>query len=75
MFYIKGESIAAVSSSPLLENLCKKGLEVLCMVDSVDEYAVQQLIEFYGKKLKSTTKESLDIEAEDEKKMLEELQA
>merc|ERR1712160_110710 len=42
------------------------------MVDPVDEYAVQQLKEFDGKKLKSTTKEGLDIEDEDEKKKLEE---
>merc|ERR1712217_235586 len=45
------------------------------MVDPVDEYAVQQLKEFDGKKLKSTTKEGLDIEDEDEKKKLEELKA
>merc|ERR1712154_334651 len=44
-------------------------------VDPVDEYAVQQLKEFDGKKLKSTTKEGLDIEDEDEKKKLEELKA
>merc|ERR1712162_49011 len=70
-----GESIAQVSSSPFLETLRKKGLEVLYMVDPVDEYAVQQLKEFDGKKLKSTTKEGLDIEDEDEKKKLEELKA
>merc|ERR1712099_109574 len=75
IYYITGESIAAVSSSPFLENLRKKGLEVLYMVDPVDEYAVQQLKEFDGKKLKSTTKEGLDIEDEDEKKKLEELKA
>merc|ERR1712032_1706006 len=68
IFYITGESIAAVSSSPFLEALRKKGLEVLYMVDPIDEYAVQQLKEFDGKKLKSTTKEGLDIEDEDEKK-------
>ena len=62
IYYITGESIAQVSSSPFLESLRKKGLEVLYMVDPVDEYAVQQLKEFDGKKLKSTTKEGLDIE-------------
>merc|ERR1711988_480111 len=75
IFYITGESIAAVSSSPFLESLRKKGLEVLYMVDPIDEYAVQQLKEFDGKKLKSTTKEGLDIEDEDEKKKIEELKA
>jgi molecular chaperone HtpG len=75
IYYITGESIAQVSSSPFLENLRKKGLEVLYMVDPVDEYAVQQLKEFDGKKLKSTTKEGLDVADEDEKKKLEELKA
>merc|ERR1711866_42492 len=75
IYYITGESIAAVSSSPFLEVLRKKGLEVIYMVDPIDEYAVQQLKEFDGKKLKSTTKEGLDIEDEDEKKKIEELKA
>merc|ERR1712178_564966 len=57
------------------EALRKKGLEVLYMVDPIDEYAVQQLKEFDGKKLKSTTKEGLDIEDDDEKKKIEELKA
>merc|ERR1711959_574446 len=75
IYYITGESIQGVSSSPFIETLRKKGLEVLYMVDPVDEYAVQQLKEFDGKKLKSTTKEGLDLEDEDEKKKLEELKA
>jgi len=76
IFYITGESRAAVANSPFLETLRKKGIEVLFMVDPIDEYAVQQLKEFDGKKLKSCTKEGLDlVEGEDERKKFEEVKA
>merc|ERR1712164_146832 len=64
-----------VSSSPFIETLRKKGLEVLYMVDPIDEYCVQQLKEYDGKKLKSVTKEGLDLDTEEEKKKTEELKA
>merc|ERR1711991_406132 len=75
IFYITGESVASVSSSPFIETLRKKGFEVLYMVDPIDEYSVQQLKEYDGKKLKSVTKEGLDLDTEDEKKKTEELKA
>merc|ERR1712048_800412 len=53
----------------------KKGIEVLYMVDPIDEYCVQQLKEYDGKKLKAVTKEGLELEDEDEKKKLEEQKA
>merc|ERR1711881_691263 len=45
IYYITGESIAAVSSSPFLENLRKKGLEVLYMVDHIDDEDEKKKIE------------------------------
>merc|ERR1711937_308952 len=75
IYYITGDSVAGVANSPFVETLKKKGLEVLYMVDPIDEYCVQQLKEFDGKKLKSVTKEGLDLETEEEKKKTEELKA
>lgn len=76
IYYITGESRAAVANSPFIESLKKKGIEVIFMVDPIDEYAVQQLKEYDGKKLISCSKEGLDIdETEDEKKNKEEEKA
>ena len=75
IYFITGESRTAVANSPFIEGLKKKGYEVLYMVDPIDEYVIQQLKDYDGKKLKNCTKEGLDIEDEDEKKKLEEQKA
>merc|ERR1712048_1029224 len=76
IYYITGESKAAVAASPFLEGLKKRGLEVLYLVDPIDEYMVQQLKDYDGKKLVSCTKEGLELdESEEEKKQKEEEKA
>jgi heat shock protein beta len=74
IYYISGESVEAVENSPFLEKLKKKDLEVLYLVDPIDEYAIQHVTEYDGKKLQSVSKEGLsfgDSDDKTEKKRLE----
>ncbi|MEJ2180945.1 MAG: molecular chaperone HtpG [Gammaproteobacteria bacterium] len=76
IYYITADSFAAAKNSPHLEIFRKKGLEVLLLSDSVDEWLVGSLTEYEGKKLESVTKGELDLgglEDEEEKKEQEEV--
>merc|ERR1711902_433340 len=76
IYYITGESKAAVENSPFLEALKKRDLEVLYLVDPIDEYAIQQLKDYKGKTMACATKEGLDLGlTEEEKKAAEEEKA
>ena len=51
-------------------------MQVLFMVDPIDEYCVQQLKEYDGKKLTCVTKEGLKLDdSEEDKKRMEEVKA
>ncbi len=76
IYFITGESKKQIENSPFTEKLRKKGLEVLYMDDPIDEYVIQQLKEYDGKKLRNCTKEGLEFEeTEEEKKNQEEQKA
>ncbi len=62
IYYITADSYAAAKSSPHLELLRKKGIEVLLLSDRIDEWMMNYLTEFDGKPFQSVAKadESID---------------
>jgi len=74
IYYITGDSYAAVKNSPHLELFKKKGIEVLLMHDRVDEWMMSYLNEYTGKSLVSVAKGAVDLgkmEDKEEKKKVE----
>ena len=53
IYYVTADSYLAAKASPHLEIFKKKDIEVLLLHDRVDEWLVQHLTEFNGKKLVS----------------------
>jgi molecular chaperone HtpG len=71
IYYMTGESRAAMESSPHMEAFRAKGFEVLLLTDPVDEVWVQSVPEFDGKPLQSISKGEVDLDTEEEKKEVE----
>ena len=81
IYYISGQSRAAIENSPHLEIFKKKGFDVLFFTDPIDEWVAQGMTEYGGKPVKSIVKGDVkfdDDKAEDEeavKKEAEEFKA
>jgi molecular chaperone HtpG len=63
IYFVIADSFAAAKSSPHLEVLRSKGVEVLLLSDRVDEWLVDHLREFDGKQLRNVARGELDIGA------------
>lgn len=68
MYYISGDSVAQVASSPYLEKLKTKGYEVLYMLDPVDEWVMQHVQKYGEKTILNVAKDGVDFDTEEEKK-------
>merc|ERR1719287_443146 len=72
IYYISGEDKESLLKSPSVEKLLAKDIEIIFMTDSVDEYTVQHLTEFEGKRLINASREGLKLEEGDKEKKREE---
>ncbi|MGH1342139.1 MAG: molecular chaperone HtpG [Nannocystales bacterium] len=62
IYYITGRSQEELRGSPHLEALRDRGYAVIMMTDAVDEWVVQDLAEYDGKKLISVTASDLNLD-------------
>lgn len=72
IFFITGESLTQVKNTPYMEKLNEKGFEVLLCVDPVDEWVMSALTTYKDKKLQSITRDDLNLDSEEDKKVKEE---
>ncbi|MGP4111851.1 molecular chaperone HtpG [Streptomyces sp. 4N509B] len=68
IYYVTGESRAAVESSPHLEAFRDRGLEVLVLTDPVDEVWVGAVHEFSGHELRSVATGEAELGGDEEEK-------
>lgn len=68
IYYLTGENLSAISSSPHLDIFRKKDFEVLFFTDPVDEFMMQRLTEYDGKKLVPIDRGQLNLDADGDDK-------
>ena len=61
IYYISGENIDNLRNSPQIEGLKKRGLEVLLLKDTIDDFWLPVVMDYKGKKFASVTKGAIDL--------------
>ena len=61
IYYISGENIEQILTSPQIEGFKSRGLEVIYMTDPIDEFWLPSMSEYEGKPFKSITKGAIDL--------------
>uniref|UniRef100_A0A4W4GX87 Endoplasmin n=1 Tax=Electrophorus electricus TaxID=8005 RepID=A0A4W4GX87_ELEEL len=68
IYFMAGTSRKEAESSPFVEALLKKGYEVVYLTEPVDEYCIQALPEFDGKRFQNVAKEGVKFDESDKAK-------
>tara|TARA_B100000530_G_C15933057_1_gene477775 strand:+ start:2506 stop:4371 length:1866 start_codon:yes stop_codon:yes gene_type:complete len=71
IYYLIAESPTSARNSPHLESLSERGIEVLLLADRVDEWVMQHLIEFKGKPFKDIGRGDLELDDENDAKIVQ----
>lgn len=73
IYYASGESVDRIDMLPSVERFKDKDIEVLYLCDYVDEFTIQTLMEYEGKKFANVSSENSDLDTDEEKENLKKL--
>lgn len=68
IYFMAGTSRKEAESAPFVERLLKKGYEVIYLTEPVDEYCIQALPEFDGKRFQNVAKEGIKFDESEKAK-------
>ena len=71
IYYATGETIDKIKMLPQVEQVKNKNYDILYLTDYLDEFVINALGEFNGKKFKNVSDSTLDLETDEEKKQIE----
>ena len=63
IYYLIGESVSAMMQSPQIEGFVKKGVEVMLLTDSVDDFWTHVIYDYRDKEFKSVTNADTSLDA------------
>ena len=61
IYYVIAESLAAARSSPAIERLQERGIEVLLLADRIDEWVMGHIENYEGKRFKDAVRGDLEL--------------
>ena len=70
IYYACGESIDKIDMLPQVDSIKEKGYEILYLAASVDEFVMQVLQEYEGKKFANVCADNIDLDTVEEKEQL-----
>ena len=67
IYYIGTESVQRAEKLPQAEKIRDRGYEILCLTDDVDEFVIEMMGEYDGKKFCNINRDELHLDSEEEK--------
>lgn len=73
IYYANGETVDKIDLLPQVELVKDKGFEILYLTEYMDEFAIQSLMEYEGKKFTNVCSKDLNLNSDEENKKVEKL--